>query len=78
MPRGSLKLSLFPAKVTTQIIPWERYAEYVFQLSLLGATLEKIAIEIRNLQRTEISEMSEYFKKGQMGSSAVPVKRNPI
>ena len=72
------KLSLFPAKVTTQIIPRERYAEYIFQLSLLGATLEKISIEIRNLQRTEIGEVSEYFKKGQMGSSAVPVKRNPI
>ena len=74
----SKKLSLFPAKVTTQIIPRERYAEYVFQLSLLGATLEKIAVEIRNLQRTEIAEMAEHFKKGQMGSSAVPVKRNPI
>ena len=72
------KLSLFPAKVTTQIIPRERYAEYIFQLSLLGATLEKISIEIRNLQRTEIGEVSEHFKKGQMGSSAVPVKRNPI
>ena len=74
----SKKLSLFPAKVTTQIVPRERYAEYVFQLSLLGATLEKIAVEIRNLQRTEIAEMAEHFKKGQMGSSAVPVKRNPI
>jgi adenylosuccinate lyase len=74
----SKKLGLFPAKVTTQIIPRERYAEYVFQLSLLGATLEKIAIEIRNLQRTEIAEVAEYFKKGQMGSSAVPVKKNPI
>ena len=72
------KLSLFPAKVTTQIIPRERYAEYIFQLSLLGATLEKISIEIRNLQRTEIGEVAEHFKKGQMGSSAVPVKRNPI
>ena len=74
----SQKLGLFPAKVTTQIIPRERYAEYVFQLSLMGATLEKIAIEIRNLQRTEIGEVAEHFKKGQMGSSAVPVKRNPI
>ena len=72
------KLSLYPAKVTTQIIPRERYAEYIFQLALLGATLEKIAIEIRNLQRTEIAEVSEHFKKGQMGSSAVPTKRNPI
>ena len=76
--RVAKKLSLYPAKVTTQIIPRERYAEYIFQLSLLGATLEKIAIEIRNLQRTEIKEMSEHFKKGQMGSSAVPTKRNPI
>ena len=74
----SHKLGLFSAKVTTQIIPRERYAEYVFQLSLIGATLEKIAIEIRNLQRTEIGEVAEHFKKGQMGSSAVPVKRNPI
>lgn len=72
------KLKLYSAEVTTQIVPRERYAEYVFQLALLGATLEKIAIEIRNLQRTEIGEVSEYFKKGQMGSSAVPVKRNPI
>ena len=72
------RLGLYPAEVTTQIVPRERYAEYVFQLALLGATLEKIAVEIRNLQRTEIGEVSEHFKKGQMGSSAVPVKRNPI
>lgn len=72
------RLNLYPAEVTTQIVPRERYAEYVFQLALLGATLEKIAVEIRNLQRTEIGEVSEHFKKGQMGSSAVPVKRNPI
>ncbi len=76
--RVAKKLQLYPAEVTTQIIPRERYAEYVFQLALLGATLEKISVEIRNLQRTEIGEVSEYFKKGQMGSSAVPVKRNPI
>ena len=76
--RVAKKLSLYPAKVTTQIIPRERYTEYIFQLSLLGATLEKISIEIRNLQRTEIREVSEHFKKGQMGSSAVPTKRNPI
>ena len=76
--RVARKLSLYPAKVTTQIVPRERYAEYIFQLALLGATLEKIAVEIRNLQRTEIAEVSEHFKKGQMGSSAVPTKRNPI
>jgi len=76
--RVAKKLNLFPAEVTTQIIPRERYAEYVFELALIGATLEKIAVEIRNLQRTEIGEVAEQFKKGQMGSSAVPVKRNPI
>ncbi|KAG2472062.1 MAG: Adenylosuccinate lyase [Nitrosopumilales archaeon] len=76
--RVAKRLKLFPAEVTTQIIPREGYAEYVFQLALLGATLEKIAVEIRNLQRTEIGEVLEHFKKGQMGSSAVPVKRNPI
>ena len=76
--RVAKRLGLFPAEVTTQIVPRERYAEYVFELALLGATLEKIAVEIRNLQRTEIGEVAEQFKKGQMGSSAVPVKRNPI
>jgi len=72
------KLSLFPADVATQIVPRERYAEYVFGMALIGSTLEKIAVEIRNLQRTEIDEVSEPFRKGQMGSSAVPVKRNPV
>ena len=76
--RVAKRLKLFPAEVTTQVVPRERYAEYVFELALIGATLEKIAIEIRNLQRTEIGEVAEQFKKGQMGSSAVPVKRNPI
>jgi adenylosuccinate lyase len=72
------KLELFPADVTTQVVPRERYAEYIFTMALIGSTLEKIAVEIRNLQRTEIGEVSEPFKKGQMGSSAVPVKRNPV
>ena len=76
--RVAKRLNLFPIEVATQIIPRERYAEYVFELALIGATLEKIAVEIRNLQRTEIGEVAEQFKKGQMGSSAVPVKRNPI
>ncbi len=76
--RVARQLGLFPAEVTTQVVPRERYAEYVFELSLIGATLEKMAVEIRNLQRTEIGEVAEQFKKGQMGSSAVPVKRNPI
>ena len=71
-------LKLYPAAVATQIVPRERHAEYIFETALLGATLEKIAVEIRNLQRTEIAEVAESFRKGQMGSSAVPVKRNPI
>lgn len=71
-------LNLHPAAVATQVVPRERYAEYVFEMALIGATLEKIAVEIRNLQRTEIAEVAESFRKGQMGSSAVPVKRNPI
>ena len=76
--RVAKRPKLYPAEVTTQVVPRERYAEYVFELALIGATLEKIAVEIRNLQRTEIGEVAEQFKKGQMGSSAVPVKRNPI
>lgn len=76
--RVARKLALFPADVTTQVVPRERYAEYVFSMALIGSTLEKFAVEIRNLQRTEIGEVAEPFKKGQMGSSAVPVKRNPV
>src|ERR671931_114995 len=71
-------LELYAVDAATQIIPRERYAEIQFLLALVGSTLDKIAIEIRNLQRTEIGEVAEPFKKGQMGSSAVPVKRNPI
>ena len=71
-------LNLFPVDAATQVIPRERLAEVQFLLSLIGTSLDKIAIEIRNLQRTEIGEVAEEFKTGQMGSSAVPVKRNPI
>lgn len=76
--RVAKRLGLFPADVTTQVVPRERYAEYVFFMALIGSTLEKMAVEIRNLQRTEIGEVSEPFRSGQMGSSAVPVKRNPV
>src|SRR5207245_6316121 len=76
--RVAKKLSLFPADVATQIVPRERYAEYVFGMALIGSTLEKIAVEIRNLQRTEIDEVSEHFRRGQIGSSAVHVKRNLV
>ena len=71
------KLGLEPICVATQVVPRERYAEFVFSLALVGTTLDKMAVEIRNLQRTEIGEVAEYFARGQMGSSAVPVKRNP-
>lgn len=74
----SKELGLFPTEAATQVIPRERYAEMIFLITLIGSTLDKIAIEIRNLQRTEIGEVQESFKKGQMGSSAVPVKKNPI
>jgi adenylosuccinate lyase len=71
-------LGLYPVDAATQIVPRERFAEMQFCIALIGSTLDKIAIEIRNLQRTEIGEVAEHFRRGQMGSSAVPVKRNPI
>jgi adenylosuccinate lyase len=71
-------LDLHPVDAATQVVPREGYAEVQFLLALVGSTLDKIAVEIRNLQRTEIGEVAEPFRKGQMGSSAVPVKRNPI
>ena len=71
-------LHLYPIEAATQVIPRERLAEVQFLVALIGTSLDKIAIEIRNLQRTEIDEVAESFRSGQMGSSAVPVKRNPI
>jgi adenylosuccinate lyase len=71
-------LGLFAVDAATQVIPRERYAEMQFLIALIGSTLDKIAVEIRNLQRTEIAEAAEPFRRGQIGSSAVPVKRNPI
>lgn len=72
------KLGLEPANVATQVIQRDRYAHYISTLALIGATLEKIAVEIRHLQRTEVREAEEYFQPGQKGSSAMPHKRNPI
>jgi adenylosuccinate lyase len=72
------KLGLIPIEAATQVIPREGYAEIQFLVALMGSTIDKIAIEIRNLQRTELAEVTEPFRKGQIGSSAVPVKRNPI
>jgi len=72
------KLGLKPARVTTQIVQRDRHARYISTIALIGASLEKMAIEIRALQRTEVAEAEEPFTSGQKGSSAMPHKRNPI
>jgi len=72
------KLGLRPAPVATQIVQRDRHAEFMNALALIAATIEKIAVEIRHLQRTEVLEAEEPFEKGQKGSSAMPHKRNPV
>ncbi len=72
------KLGLTPANVATQVIQRDRHAHYISALAWIGSTLEKIAVEVRHLQRTEVREAEEYFSPGQKGSSAMPHKRNPI
>ncbi len=72
------KLGLKPAEISTQIIQRDRHAQLFTTLAILAGTLEKIAIEIRHLQRTEVLEVEESFSKGQKGSSAMPHKKNPI
>ncbi len=72
------RLGLEPAPVSTQILQRDRHAEFIGVLALIGASLEKIAMEVRNLQRTETRELQEPFYKGQKGSSAMPHKRNPV
>lgn len=71
-------LGLRPAPISTQILQRDRHAQYFSSLAILGGTLEKIAVEIRHLQRTEVLEAEEPFAKGQKGSSAMPHKKNPI
>ena len=71
-------LGLEPDTASTQVISRDRHAEYLQQLALLAASLERFAVEIRNLQRTDVLEVEEFFAKGQKGSSAMPHKRNPI
>jgi len=71
-------LGLEPAPVSTQIVQRDRHAEFVSALAILAASLEKVAVEIRSLQRTEILEVEEPFTEGQKGSSAMPHKRNPV
>ncbi|AOQ25015.1 adenylosuccinate lyase [Neomoorella thermoacetica] len=72
------RLGLKPASVSTQIIQRDRHAQFLATLAIIGSSLEKMATEIRNLQRTDILEVEEPFAKGQKGSSAMPHKRNPI
>jgi adenylosuccinate lyase len=72
------RLGLEPAAIASQVISRDRHANYVGVLALIAATLEKIALEIRHLQRTEVREAEEPFAAGQKGSSAMPHKRNPV
>jgi len=72
------RLGLQAATVSSQVVPRDHHAEYLTTLANIAASLEKIAVEIRHLQRTEVLEVEEYFQKGQKGSSAMPHKRNPI
>jgi adenylosuccinate lyase len=72
------KLGLEPDTASTQVISRDRHAQFVQQLALLTASIERFAVEIRNLQKTDVLEVEEYFSKGQKGSSAMPHKRNPI
>jgi adenylosuccinate lyase len=72
------KLGLKPEPVATQVVQRDRHAEFLSTIAVIGSSLEKIAVEIRHLQRTEVLEAEEFFSKGQKGSSAMPHKRNPI
>jgi adenylosuccinate lyase len=72
------RLGLRPAPIASQVISRDRHAHYIATLALVAATLEKIALEIRHLQRTEVREVEEPFSEGQKGSSAMPHKRNPV
>jgi len=72
------RLGLRPAPVSSQVIQRDRHAFYLCTLAVCAASLEKIALEVRGLQRTEVREVEEYFSPGQKGSSAMPHKRNPV
>ena len=72
------RLNLKPGAVSSQVIPRDRHASFVSTLALVTALCERIALEVRHLQRTEVREAEEYFSKGQKGSSAMPHKRNPV
>ena len=72
------KLGLVPEPISTQVIPRDRHAAYFAALAVVAASVERLATEIRHLQRTEVLEAEEYFSPGQKGSSAMPHKRNPV
>jgi len=72
------KLKLRPEPVATQVVQRDRHAEFFSTLAIIASTVEKVAVEVRHLQRTEVAEVEESFTKGQKGSSAMPHKRNPI
>jgi adenylosuccinate lyase len=72
------KLGLKPEPIATQVVQRDRHAEYLSTLAIIAASIEKIVVEIRHLQRTEVLEAEEPFAKGQKGSSAMPHKRNPV
>ena len=76
--RICLALGLKPAAVATQVIQRDRHAAYISTLAIIGSTLDKIAVEVHHLQRTEVREAQEYFGEKQKGSSAMPHKKNPI
>jgi adenylosuccinate lyase len=72
------KLGLTPEPISTQVIPRDRHAMFFSVLAVIASSMERLAVEVRHLQRTEVLEAEEYFSKGQKGSSAMPHKRNPI
>jgi adenylosuccinate lyase len=72
------RLGLRPAEISTQVLQRDRHAEYAFALAVTGATLEKLALEVRHLHRTEVREVQEQFSRKQTGSSSMPHKRNPV
>ncbi|MBF0710191.1 MULTISPECIES: adenylosuccinate lyase [unclassified Gemella] len=72
------KLGINSSKISTQVLQRDRHAHYYSTLALIASSIEKFAVEIRHLQRTEVREVEEFFRKGQKGSSAMPHKRNPI
>ena len=75
---GGESLSLLPESIATQVVPRDRHAEVLWSLAMVGAAIERLAVELRHSQRTEVGEVIESFSPGQKGSSAMPHKKNPI